>query len=63
MAFILDMVEMRGTIPSIRANQIEQLPQIQLSRDDIHSDCTICICNFTKNEIVIILPCTVSQSN
>lgn len=49
-----------GDHSTFRLNQIQQFPQVQLSHDDIHSSCSICISYFTKDEIILILPCVVS---
>lgn len=48
-------------LAALRLNQIQQFPQIKLLQDDIHSNCSICISCFIKDEIILILPCVVSS--
>lgn len=47
---------------TLRFIQIEQFPQVKLMKDDIHSNCSICIGDFNKDEIILILPCVVSSA-
>lgn len=41
--------------------QIKSFPQIKLTHDENDSNCSICICDFNKNETILILPCVVSS--
>ncbi|KAG4072116.1 hypothetical protein HA402_015615 [Bradysia odoriphaga] len=40
-----------------RISQIEQIAKVKVSDNDTHSSCSICISDFMKNEIILILPC------
>lgn len=43
----------------LRLHQIQQFPIVKLTRDE-NENCSICIGDFNKNEIILILPCVVS---
>ncbi|XP_037038713.1 RING-H2 finger protein ATL52-like [Bradysia coprophila] len=44
-------------IAAARISQIEQITKAKVSDNDTHSSCSICISDFMKNEIILILPC------